>query len=276
MVQAGLFGGSVLGAFNDSSASQIVRQLFRHLRFDMLVLGNLPMGSGLSEALLGGRIGKPRSVTERRAVRRLIILPNSYDEFLRSLKPSTAKAILRDQRLFERLAPIYQVSTKQAEVADFVLHAAAVSSITQKTERGAGGVADTPATRERLRHLAHQGRLRAYLASVEGRPVACAWGDVSNGVFYFRETAYDPAFARYSPGRAMLLYAVTDLIRAGARVFDFGVIDFHYKARLSNHSVPSANVYIARTSSLRGWLALTLQMATDRAKALVDRLGLRR
>ena len=79
-----------------------------------------------------------------------------------------------------------------------------------------------------------------------------------------------------SPGRAILLHAVLDVIDAGARVFDFGVIDFNYKARLSNHSCDAVNVYMARTSSPRGLLAITLQMASDRAKALADRLGLRR
>ena len=276
IVQAGLFGGSALGKFNDSFAREIVKRVFSDLRFDLLALGNLPMGSGLSEALVRGGFRKPRSIAARRTARRLIILPESFDDFLKSLRPSTAKAIVRDQKLFSRLAPTYQVCTDEGEVADFVVQAAAVSRSSQKSERGAGGVADTPATREQLGKLAQQGRLRAYLASVDGRPVACAWGDVAHGVFYFHDTAYDPAFARYSPGRAMLLYVIADLIRTRARVFDFGVIDFNYKARLSNHSCDAVNVYMARTSSPRGLLAITLQMASDRAKAVADGLGLRR
>lgn len=275
MTQAGLFGGSVLGSFNDGFAREVIHRVFRDLRFDMLALANLPLGNGLSEALLRGGFRKPRSVTRRRTARRLIILPDNYDDFLGSLRRSTAKAVVRDQMMFSRLAPTYRVSTEEEHVADFVAQAAAVSSITGKTERGAGGVVDTPATRQHLRKLAQHGRLRAYLASVDGRPVACAWGDISHGVFYFRDTAYDPAFARYSPGRAMLLYAVADLIQARARVFDFGVIDFNYKARLSNHSAEAANVYMASALRVRGWSAVTLQMAADRAKALADRLGLR-
>lgn len=271
LVQAGLFGGSVLGTFNDRFASEIITRLFRDLRFDMLALANLPLKNGLSEGFLRSHVAGPRSVATRRTARRLIILPGCYGEFLESLRASTAKAVRRDQRMFGRLAPMYDVITTEEQIPQFVIEAAAVSSITQKTERGAGGVADTPVMRERLRNLAQQGRLRAYLARVDGKAVACAWGELSHGVFYFRDTAFDPAFKRYSPGRAILLHAVADLIDAGARVFDFGVIDFEYKARLSNHSVESANVYIARTSSPRGWLAVTLQMAADWVKALAHR-----
>jgi hypothetical protein len=276
MVQAGLFGGSVLGNFDERSALEILDRAFRHLRFDMLSLADLPGGNGLLEALTRSSGGRLRNVTTRRTARRLLILPESYDRFFASLKSTTAKAVRRDQRLFDSLAPTYNVITEPDDVADFVRAAAAITSMTQKVKRGAGGVTDTPATHEQLVSLARRGCLRAYLAQVENNPVACAWGDIANGVFYFRDTAFDPALGKYSPGRAVLLHVIADLIAAGARVLDFGIRDFAYKERLSNRTVQGATIQIARTSSPRGLLAVALHKGVDRLKEFIDqRLGRR-
>jgi hypothetical protein len=242
----------------------------------MLSLADFPGGNGLLEAVTRSRGRRLRNISTRRAARRLLILPESYDRFFASLKSSTAKAVRRDQKLFERLAPTYNVITEPDGVPDFVRRAAAITSMTQKVKRGAGGVTDTSVTHEQLVSLARRGCLRAYLAQIDNRPVACAWGDIANGVFYFRDTAFDPALGKYSPGRAVLLYVIADLIAAGARVLDFGVRDFAYKERFSNRTVEGATIQIARTSSPRGLLAVALHKGVDRLKELVDqRLGRR-
>lgn len=132
-------------------------------------------------------------------------MPGSYDCFLAGLKASTAKRARRDQKKFDSLSPEYQLIAAPEDVADFVRHAAMITSLAGKLERGAGGVADMRDTHEQLGALAQRGRLRGYLAFVGGKPVAFAWGDIANNVFYLRETAFDPALGKYSRSSFMRL-----------------------------------------------------------------------
>ena len=271
MAQAGLFGGRVLGSFSEAASREVFRRLFHTLSFDMLTLDDLPGGNGLYDYAMQGAVGRLRSVSHRKTTRRVLALPESYDSLIAALKPSTAKAIRRDRKLFDRLSPVLDIIASADGVAGFLSEAAAVSRRAGKPGSAAGGIEDTPAMREWLHTLAEQDRLRAYLVRSGERVVACAWGDIANGVFYFRATTFDPEFGKYTPGRAIMLDVFEDLIALGTvRVFDFGIRDFPYKERFANRSFPAASIRIARRKSWRGQTAVALHQALDRGKRLVE------
>ena len=114
-------------------------------------------------------------------------------------------------------------------------------------QRGIGvGFARSPFIESRLAFEARQGRLLAFVVTLDGKPCAFWIGSLRNGVFVSTYLAFDPAYADYSPGMYLLMEAMDMTVAEASdlRQFDFGIGDAAYKEHLSNASVEETVVYI--------------------------------
>lgn len=74
-----------------------------------------------------------------------------------------------------------------------------------------------------------QGWLKLYTLVLDGVPAASLYVFKYQGVYYHYQSAFDPAFGKYSPGTVMLWLAIKDAIEDGALEFDFLHDDEPYK-----------------------------------------------
>jgi CelD/BcsL family acetyltransferase involved in cellulose biosynthesis len=72
------------------------------------------------------------------------------------------------------------------------------------------------------------------------QPVALHLGLRSRTVWHYWTTAYEIAFARYSPGLVMLVEMIKSAESMGFKAIDLGKGDLRYKRRLRNFEVPLA------------------------------------
>src|SRR5262249_25347526 len=78
--------------------------------------------------------------------------------------------------------------------------------------------------------------LRCYLLKCGNSPCAFGIGWQLNGIFYFHETAYDPTWAKYSPGKSLLHLMIKDCFAINRpRLFYFGPGEAHYKKWFANN-----------------------------------------
>ena len=95
--------------------------------------------------------------------------------------------------------------------------------------------------------LAARGLLRSYLLRVAGEPCAFVIGYQWQSEFHYIRIAYDPKFAKLSPGTA-LLYLLLEELCAENRValVSLGAGDFGYKAQFGNVHVEIGDVWLLR------------------------------
>lgn len=127
------------------------------------------------------------------------------------------------RRLFARGLKI-EAATGEKEASDaleclFRLHS-------RKWETaGQGGVLQGPRIRafheEVTDGFRKTGMLRLYTLIFEGRAAAALYGFASRGTLYAYLSGYDPALARISPGKLLLLAVAEDCIEKGIGALDF-------------------------------------------------------
>jgi len=73
----------------------------------------------------------------------------------------------------------------------------------------------------------------------DGQVIAAIYGFFDKDRFWFYQSGFQPAWARFSPGSLILEFAVSEAIRHGATVFDFLRGDESYKAEWGARFEPS-------------------------------------
>ncbi|MEP6667584.1 MAG: GNAT family N-acetyltransferase [Chthoniobacter sp.] len=94
------------------------------------------------------------------------------------------------------------------------------------------------------------------------RPVAAHMGLRSQTTWHYWLPAYDPAFARYSPGILLLLGMAEGASDLGLRMIDLGNGSTFYKSRLMNHEIAIAEGEVPASPFRAGLMSLR-----NRAKA---------
>jgi CelD/BcsL family acetyltransferase involved in cellulose biosynthesis len=80
--------------------------------------------------------------------------------------------------------------------------------------------------------LARQrGWLRLFVLRLNDKPVACLYGFCYRRVFYFYQSGFDPAFAKYSVGLVTMGLAIKNALEEGAREYDL----LHGNERYKSH-----------------------------------------
>jgi hypothetical protein len=124
-----------------------------------------------------------------------------------------------------------------------------VEQVAKKSyQRGLGvGFFDTPTARNQLRLRAERSRLRGYVLYLGGKPCAFWIGDVNQSTFGSDSLAYDPAFAKHSPGMFLVLRVIEGFCsgnQEGVTAIDFALGHAQYKEVLSNQEWRETAVYI--------------------------------
>lgn len=186
--------------------------------------------------------------------RRLLTLPDTFDEFLASVSHKTRKGLRRDARqLASTFGDRLSVEiVREAGGADrLIRNADRVARSTYQRQLGAG-LSDTPEQRALAEvGLAH-GWVRGYLLYLDSAPIAYWLCSLYHDTMLLRTGGFDPAHAQHRVGIHLLTRVIEDAcIDPAVRVLDFGPGDAVYKRQLSNGSRLERNLVLF-APNLRG------------------------
>ncbi len=92
--------------------------------------------------------------------------------------------------------------------------------------------------------------MRFSLCLPDGRPIAFAIGLLQPPALVFHATTFDPAFARYSPGKALIFHIASWMAQNHLSVLDFGDGDEPYKYDVANSERPLSRLFISSRKRL--------------------------
>jgi hypothetical protein len=264
-----LFGGCVVGEPSEDVIRRFFEVIIKEGDFDLLSVGNIFCDSPLYKAAT--TLQYAFTWTGWRKERRwwLIRLPVSFDEYIASMREKTKVHIIRDCQKFERTGPKFRIMRLPEDVDHFLRDAEKISRSTYHWNFD--GLHNDEVTRQHFIELAKNGNLRCYISYINGRPSAFGWGELIYRRFMFRQTGYDPEFQRLSPGTALMMRMIRDLIEnTDCEVVDFlwGGTD-GYKSRLANASFPCASVQVAIMSRPYSLLIAALDVLLNLVKNLL-------
>jgi hypothetical protein len=249
--QVSLIGSCVLGRVDDQTIKQLFRRLAEGPSFDLIDVGEVFLASPLYAAARGLHSGMASWMPIRKARQWwLIRLPSSFEAYTGMLRPTAKTHILRDSKRFERQTPVFRVFYRLGDVEQFLEDAQKISRLSYQWNLGpVYSLRDDEVTRSRLNRLAEHGALRCYIYYLAGEPCAFGWGELRHRKFMFERTGYDPKHRNLSPGTALIMGMIRDLIEntdCDTFHFKWGGTD-GYKSRLCTESVLCAPIQIAQT-----------------------------
>ncbi len=166
--------------------------------------------------------------------------PTDYWKQFRSKSRGKQRRLLRqnNEMTFIRV-------TEPDQVVDFLEAAHQISLNTWQTQRLGLRIKNDDMELEELIFLASNGFLRCYLLMKGDHPVAFKIGHQHKGVFRDVEVGFDLDYAKTSPGEALLLMTLDDLIEYDPpHTFDFGEGDAEYKQRYSSEITQSGSILL--------------------------------
>jgi CelD/BcsL family acetyltransferase involved in cellulose biosynthesis len=270
-----LFGSAVLGQVDEQIAEEFLNRIIKDADFDLMNLGEIVIDSPLYKVvsrLRGGMI--VNRVLREDSTRWLIKLPESFDEYLKSLGAQTRKKDVGKFRKAEQQGPFdVHVISRPDQVAKFLEDGEKVSRLTYQWNLGQR-LYNNESNHRRLTRLAEKGLLRCYLLYVEGEPRAFGYGEVSHGVYLYQASGYDPQYIKDSLGTALMLWMIRDVItNTDCKVFDFGMGgNYEYKPRYGNTSVNCAWIQAGRLYQPYSLLIVALDQALNVSKNLATAL----
>jgi hypothetical protein len=162
----------------------------------------------------------------------------SYGEYLGKFKTRTLQTFRRKLRLLEKELGSRLELARVCSPDHVAYFLACARPIAEKSwQRHLIDLdVDQPADRQGvLESMAREGMLRSYLLRSGDRILAFLVGFQLNGSFYFHETAYDSAWARFSPGQSLLYLIIKDCFEVDApQRFYFGTGEAYYKHLFAN------------------------------------------
>jgi CelD/BcsL family acetyltransferase involved in cellulose biosynthesis len=185
----------------------------------------------------------------------------------------------RRRRQLADLGPVeFTVARTPAELAAGLEEAFRLHAARWRDRPEASGFATATGRsfhRAALRALAPSGVARIALLRVGGQAVACNYFFVLGDRLYFHELAFDPAFARWSPGQITTLDTLAAAGSEGvARVEFLGGAE-RYKLELADRFEPLYQG-LGLTSGVRGRAAVATRIAWIRARARLKETPARR
>jgi CelD/BcsL family acetyltransferase involved in cellulose biosynthesis len=240
---------------------------------DLADLFGLPGGSRLAAALAPGAL-----TLVPRAQAPVLDLEPGWEQVYRA-KTSRKRRSLhgRRRRQLAELGDLrVEVARTRDELAGALEEAFELHELRWRDRPEASGFA-TPAGRafHRAALRAIPGVPRILLMRVDGRAVACNYFFLLGGRMYFHELAFDPGFARVSPGQVATLEALAAAADEGARRVEFLGGTERYKLELADRLEPLyEGVGMART--LPGRAAASARVAALDLRRALKRTAARR
>jgi CelD/BcsL family acetyltransferase involved in cellulose biosynthesis len=197
-------------------------------------------------------------------------LPASWDEYKKSLGRTTRGKTERALRRLQEALPGFRLSSPCD--ADVDAHVEAMVRVNHA--RWGGNLRSARARFGRLFRGAYdRGCLRLHIAWDGERAVAgvASFTDRVSGTYNLYQLGYDGAYARFSPGKAVLGCAIRDAIEGGYRIFDFLRGDEEYKASYAA-DVAITRHFLLERPGLRSTLFDVVQPAYRALKAAAVRV----
>lgn len=211
--------------------------------------GNVPERS-YTGAVLGELISRKRTRDANWTTETFSVpLPATLEEYLQQLSKRSRRHFGYDRR---RLQKEYRVSFDVYSTADQLSVALDAIEAVDRGRWGADSRYASPAYRSFMRALADalvaHGIFRAYVLSVDDKPVSYVSGTVIRGELRTRAIAHDRAFPRqFSVGKVTNFYAIEHCIREGLAAYDLSRGAEAYKQSLG--ALPSTNIHYRRFRS---------------------------
>jgi CelD/BcsL family acetyltransferase involved in cellulose biosynthesis len=182
--------------------------------------------------------------------RRVMALPESFEDYLNSLGRSTRQTLNRRHRkLAEEHDVKLEIATGLDQVEAVFEGAVEVSRKTYQWEREIG-LNETERVRRGMEAAAREGRLRWYLLRCDGQPVAFMSGYLSGDRFIWPDLGFDPAWSDKAAGLVLQYLVIKDLIETmpGVRRYDCGTLDTENKRRLVKTTTEEHHLFLVPTT----------------------------
>jgi CelD/BcsL family acetyltransferase involved in cellulose biosynthesis len=234
-------------------------------RWDTFRLHGMRSDSFLIDLLLEEG-GKPRGLVWE-SVCPFVSLPSSWEEYESSLDRKMRYNLRSRSRRLEKDADkqvSFQSVLSNPEVEDAMSELFRLHRRVRERRRTKGAFGDSLQMdfhRSIAKRFSENGWLRLYLLRVKGDAIGAVYSFRCGDIVYFYQTGYDPAWAKYGPGSAILAHSIRASIEEGAHEFDFLRGDAPYKYQWTRQA----------RKDFRGWLSHSV-----RGRALIAgyRLGL--
>ncbi len=214
-----------------TAATLFFEHLYRQRhRWGACHLCDIPQGSPLLKVPAGLGLWIVRAPSTPCPV---LDLPSTREELFSGLSAARRrnlergiKALARNGEILLEMADAGNIS--ECVEALFLLHA------TRWRKKGLPGVLQDDAVRafhkDAARGLLENGSLRFHALKLDGKIIAVLYAFARGGRLFGYLGGFDLAFARFSPGKALLVHAIGEAMRQGLIRFDFlrGTEDYKY------------------------------------------------
>jgi len=198
-----------------------------------------------------------------------IVLPPSFDEYLRQLDRTTRADLRRHTRALEQQSCEFfrwERGSPAAEGIDVLgeLHRRRWS---ENTDRHRAFLSPGYVRFHRLLapRLQEKDWFDLYGLRVNGDMVSMLYGMTYRGVLNLYQSGFDPAWSRHGVGTMLRSYMIQDAIRRGLREFDFLKGEYGYKDRWTNAERRTVTV-VVNNANARGRLEYVQRNVTARLK----------
>ncbi len=211
---------------------------------------NLPVPAGFAEHLVesADRHGMDFEL-DQEETSAILELPDSWETYLGNLSSKDRHELRRKQRRLWKEHPDAKARTATPETLEVDL--ATFIDLHRGTE-GLKGHFMRPEIATFFERVARAfmplGWLRLDLLEVGDKTLSATFGFEFEGTFYLYNSAYDPDFARLSPGMMLVAELIRESIDRGLHTFDFLRGPEKYKYRMGAAPVPLHNVRIKRAA----------------------------
>lgn len=201
--------------------------------------------TSLPEHLTGSlRHSGLRYVERQRYTRRYADLTAGYAAYLDRFSSKTRSTLLRKHRRFADGAPDVRLYRTVGDMDEFERLARPLAQRTYQERLLGAGLSDDLA---RMRALAAEDAVRAFILFREGVPAAYLYLPAQGRVLIYAYLGYDPEFASLSPGNVLQLSALEMLMQEGRfDRLDFTEGDGQHKAVFATGGVPCVDLLLLR------------------------------
>ncbi len=209
----------------------------------------------------------------------------SFEGFLAGISGKSRSTLLRKMRKFAKAgggSKIEDIDWRQYEkpdeIAEFLDQALPLAKRTYQARLFDGALPNDDDFRQDAIDLGQQGRVRAYLLFLNGKPVAYLYTPLEERTFVYAYLGFDEAYSQLSPGIVLQFLVHKKLFEEKiADWFDFTEGEGAHKSQFANQRYSCATVLCLKDGlqnrllvhSHRGW-----NRAVESLKGLTEKLNL--
>jgi CelD/BcsL family acetyltransferase involved in cellulose biosynthesis len=207
-------------------------------------------------------------------------LPETFDQYLATLSPSTRQNLRRTSRRFfdDGQAKIAKI-TQPSDVDRWIEWRDQIDQQSWQGRTFQPSRDNSELKRSLILHAATLGVLQSYVLLHDDQPVAYEHGYHYRGIYYGLDCAYDQTWFASGPGSVLMFGVIQDLIEERhTTVLDFGLGDMPYKRSFGAMESEASTVFFVPRNRWRYILRLQTMLNSiyDGVRNALVRLGLDR